>query len=290
MEKFNIFKVLKYYAYKYIFSYKYKVGINLILAINLFNFTNIFEKSYAKEIIFEKWINDFGGSGDDYFNDVIETSDGNFVVVGHSNSTDLEFTSGGNEDSYVAKYTANGKRLWLTPIAGSGYDRLVGIAELSDGSLIAAGHSNSHDIGFNYTNTNENADYILIKFSSTGTLLWIKNYTNGKPTTIRSMIKTSNDEILCVGFGRYLYSASSANANVLIVKFDKNGNVLWDRNWGGNGDEDPVGRGVIETSDKGYVIATYTKSTNITGLTNQGGYDMGLIKYSSSGDLLWQKS
>jgi hypothetical protein len=254
--------------------------------------------SYAKEVVVQDWLENFGGSRYEIFNDVIESSDGNFIVVGYTGSEELVanlgFTFGGELDGIIAKYNKEGKPIWITPITGSKTDNLISVIELTDGNFVAVGHSNSSNLGFDYTNTSDSSydkhDFIICKFSENGQLIWIKNYSTGHPVILRGAIKTSNEDIVCIGFGRRLHSSTSDAANLLIVKFDKNGNMLWSRNWGGNNNEDPVTNTIVETSEGDYIVATYTNSGNISGITNKGGQDIGVVKYSSSGDLLWQKS
>ncbi len=62
------------------------------------------------EIIWEKT---FGGTSDDYANSIIETSDGNLVVAGHTKSNDGDIKSGnkGDSDYWIIKISGDGKIL-----------------------------------------------------------------------------------------------------------------------------------------------------------------------------------
>ena len=62
----------------------------------------------------------FGSSGEEIFRSGINTSDGGFVVVGTSDSTDAGFVfKGGTGDAIIIKYNSNGEQQWLKAFGGS---------------------------------------------------------------------------------------------------------------------------------------------------------------------------
>ena len=80
----------------------------------------------------------------------------------------------------------------------------------------------------------------------------------------------------------YTYSHGSGGADVYLVKLGEDGNVVWDRTFGGAGHDS--GNAVLETSDGGYVIAgsTYSYGT--------GGYDVYLVKTDADGRSQWERT
>jgi len=73
------------------------------------------------------------------------------------------------------------------------------------------------------------------------------------------------------------WSFGSGKYNVYLVKTDASGNLLWQRTFGGTGDD--CARSVQQTKDGGYILAGYTESFGA------GGYDAYLIKTDASGNL-----
>ena len=67
------------------------------------------------------------------------------------------------------------------------------VAELSDGSIITVGLSNSYGAGGN--------DIMVMKTSSSGTLLWIKYFGGTGDDGGNAVTIGANDEIYCAGYG-----------------------------------------------------------------------------------------
>jgi Secretion system C-terminal sorting domain/Beta-propeller repeat len=90
-----------------------------------------------------------------------------------------------------------------------------------------------------------------------------------------------------------LTNAASGYMDMFIVKYDANGNVLWAKSAGGSNTDGP---GSIATDGSGnvYVIGTFRSSSITFGtitLTFAGGMgDMFIVKYDSSGTVLWATS
>lgn len=94
------------------------------------------------------WYSGWSGNGEDVFNDVIETTGGNLVIVGRSSSKYL----GGLElhgtvsDAIIITMNPEGRVLWQRGWGGSGKDAFQSISENADGNLVATGYSYSYDL------------------------------------------------------------------------------------------------------------------------------------------------
>jgi hypothetical protein len=116
-----------------------------------------------------------------------------------------------------------------------------------------------------------------VKFASNGSLVWQKIW-NG--TTVRGIGRTG--VALGAGNSVYVTGVSTNNGNdAVLLKFDVNGTLLWERTWGG------------PASDQSLAVATAADgSAYIAGTsTSFGSSSSGLfvVKFDSLGNLVWQR-
>jgi len=231
------------------------------------------------------WIKNYGGSDGDYFNSVQETSDGGYVAVGFSQSSDGDLTENkGCYDFVIAKFDSDGNKVWIKNYGGSNYDYFHSVQETSDGGYVAVGFSQSSD-GDLTRNKGEN-DFVIAKFDSNGNKVWIKNYGGSSTDYFYSVQETSDGGYVAVG-----YSLSSdrdltenkGSSDFVIAKFDGNGNKMWIKNYGGSNYD--YFNSVQETSDGGYVAVGYSNSPNGDLSGNKGGNDFIIAKFSEEGEL-----
>ena len=94
-----------------------------------------------------------------------QTTDGGYIVAGHSNSNDGDLTgNNGYPDYWLVKLDASGNITWQKSLGGTSYDRAYSIQQTSDGGYIVAGHSNSND--GDVTVNNGWYDYWLVKLDA----------------------------------------------------------------------------------------------------------------------------
>ena len=130
-----------------------------ILASYLGLVSIVYGNNIAKE-----WDKTLGGSGSDYAYSVIQTSDGGYLVVGYSLSSqsgDKTEDSRGDADYWVVKISTNGVKEWDKTFGGSSYDNAFSVIETSDGGYLVAGKSESPNSGDKTDDSRGGADYWL---------------------------------------------------------------------------------------------------------------------------------
>ena len=80
----------------------------------------------------------------------------------------------------------------------------------------------------------------------------------------------------------YTKSIPVTNYDIWLLRTDSNGDTLWTRTYGGDGDE--YGYSLKKTDDGGFIIGGATSSFGV------GGFDFYLIKTDSLGDTLWTRT
>ena len=111
------------------------------------------DQAYAKAIqnyepkLVRKWVSKIDGNGEEEFLDVEKTSDGGYIAVGYTTSTNIRgLTNKGSADCLIAKYDANGNEQWKKSVGGSKYDWYNSVIEITDGTYIAVGTILSTDV------------------------------------------------------------------------------------------------------------------------------------------------
>ncbi len=153
-----------------------------------------------------QWNKIFGGDELDELYSVEQAADG-YVFVGTSNSFngDLNATPS-NLDAWVVKTDFNGTIIWSQDIAGSGFERLIGLQILADGNMLISGYSSSNDNTISATQGNQDA--WLLSMSSTGSTNWQQLVGGTLNEEFLAIQQGSNGAIYAVGY------TTSNNGNI----------------------------------------------------------------------------
>ena len=252
--------------------------------------------SQSIPLIDEEWSQLIGGSGDEVFTSVIETTDGGFLAVGHSSSSasgKIEAKGFGEMDGLMVKFNAKGVKVWDRLIGGSNDDFLNSVTEMAGGSFIAAGYSESSKSGNLSDLNNGGQDGLLVKVDSKGNILWNQLFGGKGMDRFYSMIQTSDGNLLVAGESNSSKSGditrvSNGSSDGLLVQFDPFGQKVWHQLLGGSGLD--FFSDVIETSD-GFVAVggSYSKVSGHSQDKNNGSQDGLIVKVNAKGVPQWDQ-
>jgi photosystem II stability/assembly factor-like uncharacterized protein len=116
-----------------------------------------------------QWQQTYGGTDNDRANYAAETSDGGFVVSGHSESNDIDLNQNyGDKDFWMLRLNQSGILEWKKSVGGNLEDNSYSVAQSSDGGIIAVGisASNTNDVTVN----NGGDDFWIVKISNLSVL------------------------------------------------------------------------------------------------------------------------
>jgi hypothetical protein len=153
-----------------------------------------------------EWQKALGGTGSEIGVDIIQNSEGDYIVAGFSSSTNGDVTNAhDNGDGWVVKLGATGNIIWQKALGGTGSDFLYSVAQTIDGGYILAGGTTSNDGDITgHHGSMDTFDFWVIKLTSDGNVDW--NTTLGG---------TNNDTASCVieiANGKYtIFGYSSSN-------------------------------------------------------------------------------
>jgi gliding motility-associated-like protein len=106
-----------------------------------------------------------------------------------------------------------------------------------------------------------------------------------------TVVETSDGGLVCLGYTNSIDGDALANhgdRDILVVKLNATGAILWTRCLGGSAGE--YANGCIEASDGTIMILGNTSSTDGDVTMNQGEQDLWVIKLSPAGTIVWQRT
>ncbi len=153
------------------------------------------------------WHNAYGFKGDETANQIIETKDGGYILVG---SSDSDYRN--QKGVYVVKLRSDGMRQWQSLYGSRENDEGFGIAEAADGYVVA---------GYTKGTDNYDSDVYLIKIDKNGNIMWERKYGSSKDDRANAIIKVNG------GYAITGYSTSIENYSkeVYLLRVDENGRI-----------------------------------------------------------------
>ncbi|MFI5187776.1 MAG: gliding motility-associated C-terminal domain-containing protein [Chitinophagales bacterium] len=239
-----------------------------------------------------EWQRSLGGTGYESARDVEQTSDGGYIVLGETNSTDGDVIAGfgGTKDIWLLKFDGSGNLQWQKRYGGSGLDIGNRIAVMNDGSFLIAAStsSNDGDITGNH-GTGGYTDAVIMKISATGILQWSKCFGGSKNEELLDF-KIINGKIFAAGFANSVdgdIPPNQKNYDVWLLAVDANGNKIFSKIYGGS--QNDVAYSITTGADGSLTLAGYTTSDDgdVTGA--KGSQDYWVLNVSQQGNLNWQK-
>lgn len=134
--------------------------------------------------------------------------------------------------------------------------------------------------GYTADSTANDTDAFVVRMNVNGDTVWTLRYngSSSKKDLIYHIIESADGNFLACG---YTTSTTSLTEDVLYMKIDANGQILWTKTWGGSGRE--RGQDLIEVSNGNIAITGYTSSSPAQY------FDAFLLMTDSNGDLLWNR-
>ena len=205
------------------------------------------------------WDKNFNNSTDDQINSLIQTKNGNYIMVGYTKERGnkygwlLKTDENGSlewdtviqrgeinsivqtydqgylllKNSFLIKVDQNGNKLWHQSIGGNN------IIHTSDGNFVLS-------TTFNYYNR----DIKIIKITPEGEVIWERTF-GGESTSDKSysIIESGNGNYAIAGYTRY---------NAWIILLDSEGTLIWDKSIE-SGDSNEA-KCITQTREGGYAI------------------------------------
>jgi len=214
------------------------------------------------------WLRTYRGNGYSDGHCVREVSGGGFIVVGETKSRDAY-----DHDVYVVRTDGKGVPLWEKVFGGARCDYAWSVRQTGDGGFILAGGTESFGAGI--------YDVYLVKLDAAGNTIWEKTYGGTASDCGYAVLQLNDGGYLIAGNTE---SFGAGNLDVYLLKTDSDGNIAWQKTYGGEGSD--YGWSLVKAGDGGYLIAGEKEIT-----VNLGGvFAAYLIKVGPEGNELWQNT
>lgn len=249
------------------------------------------------------WSVTMGGKSPDISEALAVANDGSSVVVGTMSEDfhvgDATMTSEGADDIFVAKFGADGHRIWALRIGGTDIDAAHSVAIDNAGNSYVTGVFRHH-VAFGEeeaVKSHGNGDIFLSKFSPGGDFIWTKTFGALDDDFGRDLAIDSKGNVLLlaeianqVDFGGGALS-TNGNRDIVLAKFDENGDHLWSKSMGNNYDD--VARSLtIDPADNIIFTGSFEGTAEFAGTEHisAGRADILVAKFNANGEAIWSKS
>ncbi len=191
-----------------------------------------------------EWSRTFGGTRDDVATGVVQTRNGDYVIIGTTQSTDGDaLLNGSNGGLLMVRLNLKGEVVSKRLFAGG--------SRFQDGAFQAANSlckavikvASNGDLVIGATKSlgsgsGKTYDFFLARLTSTGDTLWERTYGGGAEDYLNDFIFCSDGGFLLVGstlsLARDITGAGKGFYDFLVVKATSTGAESWKRAYGGS--------------------------------------------------------
>jgi predicted secreted protein len=206
------------------------------------------------------WQSFFNPSLHNVLSAVQSTSDGGCVVAGQAATG-----TRGNEKLVILRLNPKGNLLWKVSYGGAKTDQASSIQQTEDGGFIVAGTTTSFGAG--------GSDIWLLKLDAKGNVVWQEALGGKEADTGASVRQTADRGYVVAGTTE---SFDSQKQDVLLIKVSATGELLWQRAFGGKGNDGASA--IVPTADHGFALAAETQSFG------EGKADIWILKLDPNGN------
>jgi len=177
------------------------------------------------------WTRQFGTAELDAAGSLATDSAGNIYVTGITQGGLDGHTNAGSRDGFLAKFDTSGNQLWLTQFGTTELDSSSEVKIDPTGNLYVTGYTHGE---FSGNTSNTNSDAYLMKFDPTGAPLWTQQFGTSGNDFGTSMALNAGGDIYLAGSagGAFDDNRNAGYSDVMMVKFDTNGDQLWAQQFG----------------------------------------------------------
>ncbi|MDN4014995.1 T9SS type A sorting domain-containing protein [Chryseobacterium gambrini] len=240
------------------------------------------------ETVWEKY---FSGNNHDMAASTVSTQDGGFAVLATSSSSkgfDKKEDSKGGSDFWLIRINEFGDELWQKTIGSTADEEARAVIQTTDLGFFVAGNVQNSPKGYG------SKDVLVVRLDKSGKEL-SQLILGGKGLDeVEKMIPTKDGGALLGIYSRSNLGGLKKTENYgegdyYIVKLSNTGQIQWEKNFGGKGDDHVR---TLALTSTGYLLGGESRSER-SGNKSVGieeGTDLWLVAIDLNGNEQWQKS
>ena len=275
-----------------------------------------------------QWVLDLSGGGTEGFLGITTDASGNLytagffntasATLGGLNSTFTTLTRAGasaNYDFFVAKYNANGERMWSNT-TGAGYDEIpYGITLTDDDKVVTVGSFIGTSVDFNpgagsnllYSNSNSTSTgFIQVLEAGNGNFSWARSLGSSSNDTVLDVASANNniyvtgyfagpqDDFNTTGSGGGDILNRTGSIDSFVAKYTSTSTFVWVKQIRGTTGSDNRGSSIAVKGNPERVYTTgtftslvYLNPTSSASISSFGAKDSYISSYDDAGTYLW---
>ncbi|MBD3180990.1 hypothetical protein GF312_01790, partial [Candidatus Poribacteria bacterium] len=132
---------------------------------------------------------------------------------------------------------------WSITYVGNSWDEASSVYQTSDNGYVVAGHTQSFGVG--------DLDLWVLKLDSIGDVMWQKTYGGINRDSATSIQQTRDGGYVVAG---HTDSFGEGFLDIWVLKLNSNGNLIWQKTYGGSYNDYTDATSIQQTRDGGYVV------------------------------------
>jgi hypothetical protein len=183
---------------------------------------------------------------------------------------------------------------WDRRFGGTTDDRMSAAWPTTDGGFLLSGSSQSAAGGDKTQASRGNYDYWVVKVDASGAKVWDKTFGGSGEDRLLSARQTADGGYILGGYSTSGVSGDKTQGtrggqDYWLVKLDAAGTKVWDKTFGGGGDD--RFSSLEQTADGGYILAgaSFSGISGEKSQDTQGGFDYWIVKVDATGTKMWDK-
>ena len=206
-----------------------------------------------------RWYKTYGGSSAEYAINIQKTADGNYMVLGQTQSNDGDISGyKGGKDIWLLKISnTDGSIIWKKTIGTSANEIPTDMEILPDGSIVISGAAEPSIL---FPSSYAGLNSFLLKLDAAGNITWTKVLGGNGADEIHAFVPSADGGFVTISNSTSFdgdYSWNNGGSDVYVMRHNSTGNIIWSMNYG-DGNNNMAGDIAVSSCDSS-IFASWSR-------------------------------